>query len=112
LVNSRSIIEEYRVYYKKVDEKYSEFDQQGLNKSYSVLRSISKEYLKLKGSGSADEIFEAVIERTKDKVLESANFIEIPIDELELCVDILVVDAFIRCKIFENPEQYNYVATR
>ena len=112
LVNSRSIIEEYRVYYKKVDEKYSEFDQQGLNKSYSVLRSISKEYLKLKGSGSADEIFETVIERTKDKVLESANFIEIPIDELELCVDILVVDAFIRCKIFENPEQYNYVATR
>lgn len=112
LDRSRSIIEEYRVYYKKVDEKYSEFDQQGLNKSYSVLRSISKEYHKLKGNGSADEIFEAVIERTKDKVLESANFIKIPIDELELCVDILVVDAFIRCKIFENPEQYNYVAAR
>jgi hypothetical protein len=112
LERSRSIIEEYRVYYKKVDEKYSEFDQQGMNKSYSVLRSISKEYHKLKGNGSADEIFLGVIEHTKDKVLESANFIEIPIDELELCVDILVVDAFIRCKIFENPEQYNYVATR
>ena len=112
LVNSRSIIEEYRDYYKKVDEKYSEFDQQGLNKSYSVLRSISKEYFKLKGSGSSDKIFEAVIEHTKDKVLESANFIEIPIDELELCIDILVVDAFIRCKIFENPEQYNYAASR
>jgi hypothetical protein len=109
---TRSIIEEYRVYYKKVDEKYSEFDQQGVNKSYPVLRSISKEYLRLKGKGNPDEIFEEVIERTKNKVLESANFIEIPIDELELCVDILVVDAFIRCKIFENPEQYNYVATR
>ena len=112
LVNSRSIIEEYRVYYKKVDEKYSEFDQQGLNKSNSVLASIKREYLKLKSGESPDEIFEAVIERTKGKVLESANFIGIPIDELELCVDILVVDAFIRCKIFENPEQYDYVATR
>jgi len=112
LDRSRSIIEEYRVYYKKVDEKYSEFDQQGVNKSYSVLRSISKEYILLKGKGSSDEIFEEVIERTKNKVLESANFVEIPIDELDLCVDILVVDAFIRCKIFENPEQYNYVATR
>lgn len=112
LDRSRSIIEEYCVYYKKVDEKYSEFDQQGVNKSYSVLRSISKEYMRLKGKGSSDEIFEEVIERTKNKVLESANFVEIPIDELDLCVDILVVDAFIRCKIFENPEQYNNVATR
>lgn len=109
---SRSIIEEYRVFYKKVDEKYSEFDRQGMNKSYSVLRSISKEYIRLKGRGNPDEIFEEVIERTKNKVLESANFNEIPIDELDLCIDILVVDAFIRCKIFENPEQYNYVATR
>ncbi len=109
---TRSIIEEYRVYYKKVDEKYSEFDQQGVNKSYPVLRSISKEYLRLKGKGNSDEIFEEVIERTKNKVLESANFVEIPIDELDLCIDILVVDAFIRCKIFENPEQYNYVVTR
>ena len=112
LVNSRSIIEEYRIYYKKVDEKYSEFDQQGVNKSYSVLRSISKEYIRLKGSRTPDEIFETVIERTKNKVLESANFIEIPIDELDLCVDILVVDAFIRCKIFENPKHYDYVASR
>ena len=112
LDRSRSIIEEYRVYYKKVDEKYSEFDQQGVNKSFSVLRSISKEYIHLKGKENPDEIFERVIERTKNKVLESANFIAIPIDELDLCVDILVVDAFIRCKIFENPEQYNYVAAR
>jgi hypothetical protein len=112
LDRSRSIIEEYRIYYKKVDEKYSEFDQQGVNKSYSVLRSISKEYIRLKGKGNPDEIFEEVIERTKNKVLESANFIEIPIDELELCVDILVVDAFIRCKIFENPKHYDYVASR
>jgi hypothetical protein len=28
-----------------------------------------------------------------------------------LCVNILVVDAFVRCKIFENPDSYNYAST-
>jgi len=42
----------------------------------------------------------------------SKNYIEIPYEELEFCVGIIVVDAFIRCKIFKNPEGYNYVVTR
>ena len=36
---------------------------------------------------------------------ESANYKKLPFEELEMCVDILVVDAFMRCKIFENPEK-------
>ena len=36
----------------------------------------------------------------------SNNYAEIPYEELEICVEIIVVDAFIRCKIFENPEGY------
>lgn len=112
LNDSKEIIDEYCVFYKKVDEKYSEFDTSGVNKSSSVLRSIRKEYRNLKNSGTPDFIFQTVIEKIKEKVLESPNFEEIPIDELELCVDILVVDAFIRCKIFENPQNYNYATSR
>lgn len=111
LKDSKDIIDEYCVFYKKVDEKYSEFDTLGVNKSTSVLRSIRKEYRSLKNSGTADFVFQEVIERIKGKVLESPNFEEIPIDELELCIDILVVDAFIRCKIFENPQNYNYASS-
>lgn len=111
LNNSKGVIDEYCVYYKKVDEKYSEFDTLGSNKSNSVLASIKREYLKLKNTGDSDFVFLTVIEKVKDKVIESPNFIEIPIDELELCVDVLVVDAFIRCKIFEKPQDYNYVTT-
>lgn len=111
LTESKSIIDEYCVYYKKVDEKYSEFDTLGSNKSNSVLATIKREYLKLKNIGNSDLIFSAVIEKVKDKVLESPNFVEIPIDELELCVDIIVVDAFIRCKIFDNPQNYNYATS-
>jgi len=111
LTDSKSTIDEYCVYYKKVDEKYSEFDTLGSNKSNSVLATIKREYLKLKNIGNSDLIFLTVTEKIKNKVIESPNFLEIPIDELELCVDILVVDAFIRCKIFENPQNYNYATT-
>ncbi|PKQ64637.1 hypothetical protein BZG01_13975 [Labilibaculum manganireducens] len=112
LIDSKGIIDEYCVYYKKVDEKYSEFDTYGKNKSISVLSTIRKEYIKVKTIGNSDLTFLTVVEKVRDKILESPNFIEIPIDELELCVDILVVDAFIRCKIFENPQNYNYATTR
>lgn len=112
LKSSRDVIEEYRVYYKKVDEKYAEFDAMGVNKSNSVLATIRREYRKLKDQSDPDSIFETVVDRILDKIRESPNFERIPVDELNLCVDILVVDAFIRCKIFENPENYSYASAR
>jgi hypothetical protein len=111
LDSAKSLIEEYSLYYGKVDAKYSEFDSLGSNKSNSVLATFKREYLKLKKGENADSVFFSVIDAIKNKILESANYVQIPIDELELCVDILAVDAFIRCKIFENPEGYNYVTS-
>ncbi len=111
LKSSKEIIREYFVYYGKVDEKYYEFDSKGVNKSNSVLASIKREYLKIKDKTDADLVFSSIIESVIEKILRSANFEAIPIDELELCVDIIVVDAFTRCKIFNNPEGYNYVVT-
>lgn len=109
LDEAREVIEEFCIYYKKVDEKYTEFDLLGANKSNSVLNSIKKEYRKLKKTDNKDDVFFNTIENIKDKVLISNNLNNIPIDEIELCIDILVVDAFIRCKIFENPKDYKYV---
>ncbi len=111
LDSAKSLIEEYSLYYGKVDAKYSEFDSLGSNKSNSVLATFKREYLKLKKGENADRVFFFVIDAIKTKILKSANYVQIPIDELELCVDILAVDAFIRCKIFENPEGYNYVTS-
>ncbi len=111
LDSAKSLIEEYSLYYGKVDAKYSEFDSLGSNKSNSVLATFKREYLKLKKGENADRVFFSVIDAIKNKILESANYVQIPIDELELCVDILTVDAFIRCKIFQNPEGYNYVTS-
>ena len=114
LDSTKLIINEYAKYHTRLDKKYSEFDSLGLNKSLSVLQSISSSYIescvKFKNKDS-DFIFLQVIENIRDKVLVSANHIEMPIDELELCIKIIVVDAFIRCKIFENPQNYNYAST-
>lgn len=109
--STKSIINEFAKYHPRLDKKYSEFDSLGINKSLSVLQSISSSYIescvKFKGKDS-DCIFLQVIENIKDKVLGSANYVKIPKDELELCIKIIVVDAFIRCKIFKNPQDYNY----
>jgi hypothetical protein len=110
LKNKSEIIKEYSLYHTKVDQIYSEFDSMGVNKSKSVLSSIRSIYLNCKNENDADTIFSMVIDGVKEKVLGSNNFEQIPIDELELCIDILVVDAFIRCKIFENPEGYCYAS--
>lgn len=115
LKTTKSIIEQYFIYHTRLDDKYTEFDNAGYNKSLSVLQLINTIYIdscvKNKDQDS-DFIFLQILEKVKEKVLISANFKEIPIDELELCINIIVVDAFIRCKIFENPQDYDYVATR
>lgn len=112
LDSARFIIDDYKIYHNRVDKKYSEFDEFGSNKSKSVLDNIRMEYLKLIKKMSDDELFFEIIDNVVNKIIESANFAQIPLDELELCVKILVVDAFIRCKIFINPENYDYVTTR
>ena len=111
LITSKLIIDDYSLHYGRVDKIYAEFDSLGLNKSSSVLVNIRKEYIKAKWILNDDNLFFEVIQKVQEKIQTSANYVQTPIDELELCVNILVVDAFIRCKIFENPENYNYATT-
>jgi hypothetical protein len=108
---AKAIIDDYMVHYGRVDKIYTEFDSQGSNKSKSVLSTIRQEYAKAKSSLTDDQLFFDVISKVEGKILNSSNYTTIPFDELELCINILVVDAFIRCKIFENPDNYNYATT-
>ena len=108
---AKAIIDDYTVHYGRVDKIYTEFDSQGSNKSSSVLSTIRQEYARAKSNLTDDQLFFEVISKVEEKVLNSSNYTSIPFDELELCINILVVDAFIRCKIFENPDNYNYAST-
>lgn len=113
LQKAKDTIENYKVYYSKLDEKYKEFDKQGVNKSLSVFSTLFKQYNSLKLKIDDDvELFYTLIAEVVKYIQNSKNYVEIAYDELEMCVCIIVVDAFIRCKIFKNPKGYNHVATR
>ncbi len=112
LLSVQDTIDDYKIYYSRLNEKYIEFDKQGANKSLSVLNIIRKQYIQLsKTIKDAHELFFIIIDNVIEIIINSSNYVEIPYDELEMCTSILVVDAFIRCKIFKNPEGYSHVIT-
>lgn len=110
LLTSRDITDDYHFHGGKVARIYADYDREGSNKSQSVLDAIKGFYRTHKSRLSNDALFDKVIECVAERVQESTNFVPIPIEELELCANILVVDAFIRCKIFKNPEGYAHAA--
>lgn len=113
LNEARETINRYKLYYGILDEKYKEFDKLGVNKSTSVFNYLFNQYDKLNKSKTTDiKVFYELIDNIIDFIQNSNNYNEISYEELEMCVYIIVVDAFIRCKIFRNPEGYNYVVTR
>ena len=104
LGKTKRIIDDYKIYHGRIEAIYDEYDSQGSNRSYAVLQFIQKYYIEeLSLSDDTNIVFSNISKRIFKKVEESGNFIKIEIETLSLCVDILVVDAFIRCKIFENP---------
>lgn len=104
LGSSRILIDDYKVYYHRIEKIYSEFDKQGVNKSISVLNGMRSEYLStLAETDNPDERFFSVAKKIKTRIVSSVNYTDIPEEELDLSIDILVVDAFIRCKIFATP---------
>lgn len=108
LNTSKEVINDYKYSHHIVDKIYSEFDKYGCNKSISVLNAIKREYINHSSELTGDELFNLIISNISERILQSSNFEKIPQEEMEMCVGILAVDAFIRCKIFKNPNDYNY----
>lgn len=103
LDKARALIDDYKLHHHRLAKIYSEYDLQARNKSQSVLDSIRMDFLALDAALSADDKFFRTIGLAKARIRQSANAPTMADEELELCVGILVVDAFIRCKIFKNP---------
>ncbi len=109
LKETKKKIDRYVAYSPRLSSKYSELDAGGVNKSLFILSKINRTYQNVcieTKDKDADEIFLQVINNVTQEIINSKNFDEISIDGLEFCVDIIVVDAFIRCEIFENPNNY------
>lgn len=99
----KEIINEYYKQYKKVNHIYEVYSNQGQSKSKAVLQKIHKIYLSFKQNYSGDDLFRK-IENEICRCIDARNMPEnFTQEELEMCVDILMVHAFIECDIFEKP---------
>ena len=109
LVKSKAIVKEYNIWQNSVSRIYSAFDAEGLNKSLFVLQKIRSFYLEHCYELKGDDLFNAVRNDVKTEIMKHSIDGELTKESIDICSDIIVVDAFIRCKIFENPEGYSYV---
>lgn len=107
---SRTIIQERSIYHQTVEQIYSEFDKEGVNKSKYVLEKIHRIYTDNKNNGlEGDDLFSAILRDVKEIVYNSANIGDLTMESIDFNSEVLVVDAFMRCRIFENPEGYQDV---
>lgn len=109
LIKSKVVIKEYNIWQNTIRRIYSAFDAEGLNKSLFVLQKIRSFYLEYCCALKGDDLFDAVRNDVKTEIRKHASSGELTEESIDICSDIIVVDAFIRCKIFENPEGYSYV---
>jgi len=108
----RPIIEEYAVYQGKLNKIYEEIEKQGSTKKEFVLQNIKTIYLKEKGGyknideirANADTIIEN-IENDLWKIIENSSnpILDLPIEAIKISLLIVMVDAFMRCNILEEP---------
>ena len=110
---NKALIDDYKVFYAKVNSLYQTLEMQGSFKKENLLRNIRKMYLQTKGKyiendtnpmqiirDNADNIIEDVQEELLTMAEKKmANYSE----DISFGVSIIMVDAFMRCKILEEP---------
>ncbi|MDB4293321.1 hypothetical protein N9954_07935 [Maribacter sp.] len=112
----KPILEQYKVYHGKLNKIYSEIEKQGSFKKELLLQNINTLYLRAKGeilgadSGilkvreNADNLIRLVEKYLWDLYEKSPNaHDDIPFEAVNIGMQIIIVDAFVRCKILEEP---------
>lgn len=108
-----SLIQDYKIYQGKINSLYDELERQGSIKKEKLLSNVNQIYIKIKGQYildsekpleiirlNSDNILNDVFEELYSK-LENSNMFE---EDIIVGVKLILVDAFIRCKILEEPD--------
>lgn len=109
LEEHRRLINDYKLYIGKLNAVYDEFVDNGTDYSFIILQNLSDMYSRYLNQFESNALFEKIIDEAREVALNSRSAEDIPVDRLNVCINVIVVDAFIRCKIFEDPEGYSYV---
>jgi len=108
---NKTLIEEYRIFYSRINTLYTEMEKQGSFKKERLLRNIRNTYLKVKGSYVLDsenplqiirDNADSIIEDVEDSLLKLIDSSENHNDDVSFGVSVIMVDAFMRCKIMEE----------
>ncbi len=112
IVRNVVLIDEYKVYSQKINSLYDELELQGSIKKEKLLSNIKQIYIKVKGryvlnlnnkieiiQQNSDNIIDDVYDELYTKMEGSRLFNE----DIVLGITLIMVDAFMRCKILEEP---------
>jgi len=100
----KEIVTNYAVYSVLVDKIYGQYDKQGVNKSFTVLTSLHDLYQNLTTEYSGDDLFDKLLEKVYEIVDGDDTCNDtLTREELQMNIKIVLVDAFVKCKIFEKP---------
>ncbi len=107
-----SLINEYKSYHGKINSLYDEIEKQGSFKKEKLLNNIRFLYVKIKGKyvldsedeleiikSNSDNIIDDIYDEIYAKIEETSSFDE----DIMLAINLIIVDAFMRCKILEEP---------
>lgn len=115
----RLIMDEYGLFTGKLAVVYATLDAEGTDITFNTLNNVRLQYTKVRHSYMlahpdltvievvrmyADKIFEDVEQRLLTNVISSANLVA-PIESVQLSIQVVMIDAFVKCKILENPHQ-------
>lgn len=112
VIRYESVIREFAPYQGKLNKIYEEIEKEGSTKKEMVLYNIKRLYHTIRNDYSnindikqnADVIFDRVIERLLDNIDKAPNKLdEFDQETVDFSLMIVVVDAFMRCNILEEP---------
>lgn len=112
IIEYKPIIDTYKVYQGKLSKIYQEIERQGSTRKEYILKNINTFYLREKGKyndlasihANADNILRNV-EKALWELIENSNNRdeEMPFEVIQMGILIVMVDAFMRCEILEEP---------
>ncbi|WP_061249765.1 ABC-three component system protein [Leptospira alstonii] len=117
VIEYKPVIEELKIYQGKLNIIYNEIEANGSNKKHCLLLNIRNTYLKVKGQflkknqgqselqvirDNSDAIIKT-IENTLYEEIDKSNNINQNQETIKCGISIVLIDAFIRCKVLEEP---------
>lgn len=106
----KPLFEKYKIYSTQLNTIYNEMDAEGSLKKSMILRNIQSIYLMIKGElnietrQDIESHADTIIDKVKNKLFDKLDNSHLDEESMGFAVEIILIDAFMRCKILEEPK--------